>query len=68
MGIPEAIARMRYHYHSNMIDFVNGMHQLGLSKNKRANALNKHHFLVIAEDILPRIYGKEAVEKALEEL
>ncbi len=68
MGLAENVAKMRFNFHSNMIDIVNAGNQLGLIKDNKANELNKHHTMTIVNDILPRIYGREAVEKMIDEL
>lgn len=66
MDISKLVAKARCAYHTNRIDLVNAGNQLGLIKNEKADQLNKESVMMLVNDILPRIYGREAVNKLVE--
>lgn len=55
MNLPKVVAKMRFHYHANMIDAVNIGNQLGFISDEKAEEKNKHHAMTIFTDILPRL-------------
>ena len=63
MGLAEKVAKMRYHYHLNAIEINNVLNQLGLRKDDVAEEKAANHVMTIFNDILPRLYGKEAVDR-----
>lgn len=63
--IPKLIAKMRLYYHANMLDVNNVLNQLHIISDKTANERNRKHFWILIDDIAPRLYGKEAVDKFL---
>lgn len=64
MSISMLVAKAREVYHTNMVDVVNAANQLGLIKDEKAEELNKNHVMTLVNDVFPRIYGQEAVDKA----
>lgn len=67
MSISKVVAKAREVYHTNMVDVVNAANQLHIINDEKAEELNKHHVMTLVEDVLPRVYGQEAVDKLFEE-
>ena len=63
MDLAKTVAMIRFKVNANLIEAVNVGNQLKLISDDRAEALNKRRCMEIFEDILPRIYGQEAVNK-----
>lgn len=63
MDIANVVAKIRLNYHANMLSVVNAANQLHIISDDKANRLNEKHAMTIFEDILPRLYGIDAVEK-----
>ena len=59
------IAKIRLWYHANMTSIVNAGNQLRIISDEKAEELNKNHVMTIFNDILPRIYGQDKVDKLL---
>ena len=66
MDITKVVAKMRFHYHANMLDVNNVLNQLGLRNDDKAEAIGKKHTMTILTDCLPRmgydmekVFGKE---------
>lgn len=55
MDITERVARMRFVYHSNMVNVVNVLNQLNIIPDNKAEEMNKNHTMTIITDILPRL-------------
>ena len=55
MNLPKIVAKMRLHYHANLIDVVNVGNQLGIISDEKAEEMNKHHVMTIFTDIFPRL-------------
>lgn len=66
MALSTIVAKARAVYHTNMVELVNVGNQLGLIKDEKAEEANKHHVMTLVTDVLPRIYGEEAVAKLFE--
>ena len=66
MNISIIVAKAREVYHTNIVDVVNAANQMHLIKDDKAEELNKHHVMTLMNDIYPRIYGQEAVDKLFE--
>lgn len=43
MDITKKVAKMRFVYHTNMLDVCNVLNQLGILKDDRAETVMKHH-------------------------
>lgn len=67
MNIPKLVAKVRLIYHANMLDVNNVLNQLHIISDQQAEQSNKNHTMTIVTDILPRIFGKETVDKFFEE-
>lgn len=63
MDMPTLVAKMRLQYHANLLDVNNVLNQLGIISDSKAEQRNKNHTMTIITDILPRIYGKDTIEK-----
>lgn len=64
MDMPKIVAKMRFVYHSNMLDVVNVLNQLHIISDDKAEMKNKNHFMTIVTDILPRLgYDVESLLK-----
>lgn len=55
MDITKTVAKMRFKYHTNMLDVNNVLNQLGLRKDEKAEACAKKHMMTIFTDCLPRM-------------
>ena len=43
MDITKTVAKMRFKYHTNMLDVCNVLNQLGILKDEKAENVMKHH-------------------------
>lgn len=68
MDIANVVARIRRVYHENMVSIVNAGNQLHLIKDEKAEEANMNHVMTLVNDIYPRIYGQEAIDKVLNNL
>ena len=66
MGAAEALARVRLHYHANLLEVNNVLNQLGIRNDDKAEEVAKHHVMTIINDCLPRIYGQKAVDDMMD--
>lgn len=64
MDITKKVARIRFIYHTNMLDVCNILNQLGVLKDDKAELLMKNHTMQ-SFDCLSRITGY-SIEKILE--
>ena len=55
MSLPDAVAKLRYWYHSNMLDVNNALNQLHIISDERADDNNRKHCMTIFTGILPRL-------------
>lgn len=65
MDLPKLVAKLRLQYHANLLDVNNVLNQLHIISDEKAEESNRQHTMVIFNDILPRIYGQEAIDKML---
>lgn len=65
MSLPDLVTKLRYLYHLEMIDINNVLYQLHIRNDDRAEEKGAEHTMVIFNDILPRLYGKEAVDNLI---
>ena len=65
MSISKATALVRSCIIMEAIDVVNAANQLHLIKDEKAEELNCRYTMTLFDDVFPRIYGQEAVDKAL---
>ena len=65
MSLPDLVTKLRYLYHLEMIDVNNVLYQLHIRDADRAEEKGAEHTMVIFNDILPRLYGKEAVDNLI---
>ena len=63
MDIPKIVAKLRFMYHSNLLDVNNVLNQLGIMSDETANRNNKRHCMIIMNDILYRLYDKDVVDR-----
>ena len=61
--IANVVSRIRLHYHANMLSVVNAANQLHILSDEKAEEINKRHCMTIFADIIPRLYGKDALIK-----
>ncbi len=59
------VAKCRLWYHAEAIELNNVLNQLHIRKDDIAEDKAADHMLTIVNDILPRLYGKEAVDHLL---
>lgn len=62
MGLSTTVAKMRLVYHAEAIEINNVLNQLHIRNDDVAEECAKKHTMEIVNDILPRIYGQEAVD------
>lgn len=55
MSISTAVTKMRFEYHTNFIEVCNVLNQLHILPDKVANRVMKKHFMIVVEDVLPRM-------------
>jgi len=65
MGLADKVSKMRLSYHLNGIEINNVLNQLHIRDDEKAERIAKNHVMTIFNDILPRLYGKEAVDELL---
>lgn len=63
MGISEKVARMRFHYHANVVEINNALNQLHIISDEKAEEIAEKHVMIVINDILPRIFGQKAVDE-----
>ena len=68
MDLAKTLAKLRYQYHLNAIELINAGNQLGLIKDDKAEKANKKHVMAIMNDIVPLIFGEEAVNILFDDL
>lgn len=55
MCIEKIIAKLRMHYHLNMIDAVGVLDQLHIISGDTAERRKKHHAMTLFTDVFPRL-------------
>jgi hypothetical protein len=66
MGIAEKVAKMRLCYHANLIELNNILNQLNIRSDNVAEEIAAKHVMILFNDVLPRIYGEEAINRLME--
>ena len=68
MDIANVVSGVRRLYHENMVSIVNAGNQLHLINDEKAEKANMNHVMTLINDIYPRIYGQETIDKILNEM
>ncbi len=63
MSIEKLVAKARLFYHMNMIDINQAKAQLHLISDEKLEESNRNHFMTLVNDVWPRLYGQDAVNK-----
>lgn len=61
-SLEKVVAKVRQHYHTNMIDINQVRAQLHLISDEKLEESNRNHFLTLVNDVWPRLYGQDAVD------
>lgn len=63
-GLPSKVAKLRFIYHTNMLDICNCANQLGLITDEKAEEKMKNHTME-AFECMTRMFGVKDVETLL---
>ena len=55
MDISNVVTKIRFKYHANMLSVNNALNQMHFISDEKAEMKNKHHTMLIFNDILPRM-------------
>ncbi len=55
MTLSTMVAKMRFKFHANAVDWNNVLNQLNIISDDKAEAKIKDHVMTIVNDILPRL-------------
>lgn len=55
MDITKTVAKIRFKYHTSMLDVNNVLNQLGFRSNEKTEAVGKKHTMIALFDCLPRL-------------